>query len=157
MDRSDGKSPPRLNALVPPRFPGSCKALFNAARIDHRPEVIESRPGDFKGDTVLGPSGTGGIVTPVDRKSRYTIVTTISSKEADHVHGRIELRLKELHESLRRSTTLDNGTECARCDRVKKQLDMELHYAGPGCPYQPGTNEYTNSLRRQHSSKGIDF
>src|SRR5437868_5774267 len=40
-----------------------------AARIDQRPEVIEQRLrlGDFEGDTVLGPPGTGGLATIVDR------------------------------------------------------------------------------------------
>jgi IS30 family transposase len=112
---------------------------------------------DFEGDTVLGPPGTGGIVTLVDRKSRYTIVTKISSKDADHVHGRIKLRLKELHEDLRRSITFDNGTEFARCDRLEKHLDIELYYADPGCPYQRGTNENTNGLLRQYFPKGTDF
>src|SRR3569623_732474 len=36
-----------------------------AARIHNRPKVIEQRLrlGDFEGDTVLGPPGTGGLVT----------------------------------------------------------------------------------------------
>jgi len=53
-----------------------------AARIDQRPEVIEQRLrlGDFEGDTVLGPPGTGGLATLVDRKSRYTIVVKINPK-----------------------------------------------------------------------------
>jgi IS30 family transposase len=84
-------------------------------------------------------------------------VTKISSKDADHVHGRIKLRLKELHEDLRRSITFDNGTEFARCDRLEKHLDIELYYADPGCPYQRGTNENTNGLLRQYFPKGTDF
>ena len=40
-------------------------ATGNAARIRNRPKVIERRlrPGDFEGDTVLGPPGTGGLAT----------------------------------------------------------------------------------------------
>ena len=131
----------------------------DAARIANRPEVIESRLrlGDFEGDTVLGPPGTGGIVTLVDRKSRYTIMTKISSKNADHVHARIKLRLKELDEELRRSITFDNGTEFARCERLAKHLDIELYYADPGCPYQRGTNENTTGLIRQYYPKGTEF
>jgi IS30 family transposase len=42
----------------------------DAARIRSRPEVIEKRRrlGDFEGDTVLGPPGTGGLATLVDRE-----------------------------------------------------------------------------------------
>jgi transposase, IS30 family len=127
--------------------------------IANRPEIIEGRLrlGDFEGDTVLGPAGTGGIVTLVDRRSRYTIMTKISSKDAEHVHHRIKLRLKALKEKLRRSITFDNGTEFARCHRLEKHLGMKLYFADPGCPHQRGTNENTNGLIRQFVPKGTDF
>ena len=129
------------------------------ARIHNRPEVIEQRLrlGDFEGDTVLGPVGTGGIVTLVCRRSRFTIITKIHSKDADHVHQRIKQRLKELAEERRHSITFDNGTEFARCQRLEKHLDMQLYFADPGCPYQRGTNENTNGLIRQYFPKGTSF
>jgi IS30 family transposase len=131
----------------------------DAARIDQRPEVIEERLrlGDFEGDTVLGPPGTGGLATLVDRKSRFTIVVKVQSKNANHVHEKIKQRLKELDEQRRRSITFDNGTEFARCHRLEKHLGMELYFADPGCPYQRGTNENTNGLIRQYFPKGTDF
>lgn len=130
-----------------------------AARIRNRPEVIEQRlrMGDFEGDTVLGPAGTGGIVTLVCRRSRFTIITKIQSKDADHVHARIKQRLKELAEEQRRSITFDNGTEFARCGRLEKHLGLQLYFADPGCPHQRGTNENTNGLIRQYFPKGTDF
>lgn len=130
-----------------------------AACIRNRPEVIERRLrlGDFEGDTVLGPAGTGGIVTLVCRRSRFTIITKIQSKDADHVHARIKLRLKELAEEQRRSITFDNGTEFARCQRLEKHLGLRLYFADPGCPHQRGTNENTNGLIRQYFPKGTDF
>jgi IS30 family transposase len=129
------------------------------APIAQRPEAIEQRLrlGDFEGDTVLGPPGTGGLATLVDRKSRYAIVVKIQSKEADHVHQKIKERLKELDEQRRHSITFDNGTEFARCHRLEKHLGMELYFADPGCPYQRGTNENTNGLIRQYFPKGTDF
>ncbi|HVC97316.1 MAG TPA: IS30 family transposase, partial [Pirellulales bacterium] len=112
---------------------------------------------DFEGDTVLRPAGTGGLRTLVDRKSRFTIILKIQSKQADHVHRRLKERLKELDEEHRRSITFDNGTEFARCDRLEKHLEMKLYFADPGCPYQRGTNENTNGLIRQFFPKGTDF
>jgi len=99
----------------------------------------------------------GGLATLVDRKSRYTIIVKIRCKEADHVHQKIKERLKQLDEERRRSLTLDNGTEFARCGRLEKHLDMQLYLADPGCPYQRGTNENTNGLIRQYYPKGTDF
>lgn len=131
----------------------------DAARIHQRPEVIEQRLrlGDFEGDTVLGPPGTGGLATLVDRKSRYTIVVKIHSKQADHVHQKIKQRMKQLDEERRHSITFDNGTEFARCHRLEKHLGLQLYFADPGCPYQRGTNENTNGLIRQYFPKGTDF
>jgi IS30 family transposase len=124
-----------------------------------RPQAIEQRLrlGDFEGDTVLGPPGTGGLVTLVCRRSRLTILTKIQSKDADHVHQRIKQRLQELAEDRRHSLTLDNGTEFACCRRLEKHLDMQLYFADPGCPYQRGTNENTNGLVRQFFPKGTNF
>ena len=129
------------------------------APIDQRPEVIEQRlrVGDFEGDTVLGPPGTGGLATLVDRKSRYTIIIKIQSKNADHVHQKIRDRLKQLDEQRRHSVTFDNGSEFARCRRLEKHLGMALYFADPGCPHQRGTNENTNGLIRQFFPQGTEF
>lgn len=147
--RRRGKRPCR------PKKPG----LPEGARIRHRPEVIEQRlrVGDFEGDTVLGPPGTGGVATLVDRKSRFTIIVKVQSKNADHVHTKIKQRMKELEEERCHSITFDNGTEFARCYRLEKHLGMKLYFADPGCPYQRGTNENTNGLIRQYFPKGTDF
>jgi len=77
MLRRRGKRPYRRKNAV---------TTGDAARIDQRPEVIEERLrlGDFEGDTVLGPAGTGGLATLVDRKSRFTalIVTLPTASTA---------------------------------------------------------------------------
>lgn len=147
--RRRGKRPYRRKNTGPP----------DTARIRNRPEVIEQRLrlGDFEGDTVLGPPGTGGLATLVDRKSRFTIITKVQSKDADHVHAKLRQRLKELDEEHRRSITFDNGTEFARCHRLEKHLGLKLYFADPGCPSQRGTNENTNGLIRQYYPKGTDF
>ena len=110
-DREHWESMLRRRGKRPCR-PKNTPMTGDAARIAHRPEVIEQRLrlGDFEGDTVLGPAGTGGLATLVDRKSRFTIVVKIRSKHADHVHGKIKQRVKELDQARRRSITFDNGT-----------------------------------------------
>lgn len=135
------------------------KPARKGAPVAQRPAAIEGRLrlGDFEGDTVLGPPGRGGLATLVDRKSRYTIAVKIRSKDADHVHQKIKDRLKQLEEEQRRSLTLDNGREFARCHRLEKHLGLQLYFTDPGCPHQRGTNENTNGLIRQFFPKGTDF
>jgi transposase, IS30 family len=129
------------------------------AAIADRPAIIEKRKrlGDFEGDTVLGPPGTGGVVTLVDRQSRFTIVSKVPCKQAQRVHRKIRDRLKALDKSQRESVTFDNGTEFARCHLLEKHLNVKIYFAKPGCPYQRGTNENTNGLIRQFFPKGTDF
>ena len=64
------------------------------------------RLGDFEGDTVLGPPGTGGVATVVCRKSRLTMVAKVRSKDSEHVYDKLKQRLKELDEERRHSITL---------------------------------------------------
>jgi len=146
--RRRGKRPCRR------KKPAGCGAPIHA-----RPEIIEQRLrlGDLEGDTVLGPPGTGGVVTLVCRRSRFTIITKISSKDSKHVKERIALRLKELSAEQRRSLTFDNGTEFAAVERLEILLEDQVYFADPGCPYQRGTNENTNGLLRQYFPKGTRF
>jgi IS30 family transposase len=127
--------------------------------VSDRPQVIEDRGrvGDFEGDTVLGPPGTGGVITIVDRKSRYTMASKIDCKEASHVRSKLTKRLKEIDADQRHSITFDNGTEFAEADILGDKLDMDIYYGKPGCPQHRGTNENTNGLIRQFFPKGTDF
>jgi IS30 family transposase len=157
-DREHWESHLRRRGKRPSR-PRKTDTSREAARVRHRPKVIEERQrlGDFEGDTVLGSPGSGGLATLVDRKSRLTIVVKIQSKEADHVHNKLKQRLKELDEDRRHSITFDNGTEFARCQRLENHLGLKLYFADPGCPHQRGSNENTNGLIRQYFPKGTDF
>lgn len=129
------------------------------ARIGQRPEVIEvrGRVGDFEGDLVLGKQGTGGLKTLVDRKSRYTLLMKVTSKDARYVHRKTRERLRMLPPEKRHSITYDNGGEFAKCVLLEKSLAIKVYWAQPGRPYQRGTNENTNGLTRQFFPKGTDF
>jgi IS30 family transposase len=124
-----------------------------------RPQVINQRRrlGDYEGDTVLGQLGTGGLITIVDRKSRYTMIEKVKTKTADRVYRKIRRRLSALARNKRHSITFDNGTEFTLCDRLECHLGLTVYSSQPGRPHQRGTNENTNGLLRQFFPKGIDF
>jgi transposase, IS30 family len=149
----------RRRGRRPRRKPAPAADRAARARIAMRPAVIERRGrlGDFEGDTVLGPPGSGGLITLVDRRSRYTILTKISDKTAQRVKRKITVRLDELAPDQRRSLTFDNGSEFALCPRLEHTRRLRVYFAEPGRPYQRGTNENTNGLIRQFDPKGTDF
>jgi len=125
----------------------------------HRPDVINNRErlGDLEGDLVLGKPGSGGLLTAVDRRSRYTRIRKVRNKNARHVYGHVKKVFHSLPATKRHSITFDNGSEFARCPLLEKHHHIGLYLADPGCPHQRGTNENTNGLIRQSFPKGIDF
>lgn len=135
------------------------RAASDAGRIRGRPQAIEQRRrlGDFEGDTVLGPSGTGGLLTLVCRKSRFAIVRKVRSKSAGYVFARINGYLATVDSHRCRSITFDNGGEFARCYLLEPCLGIKIYFADPGRPYQRGTNENTNGLIRYYFPKGTNF
>jgi IS30 family transposase len=159
QERAEWKAGLRRRGKRPRKKPPNPEDSAKQAAIANRPAVINQRRriGDLEGDTVLGPAGTGGLVTLVDRRSRYTILTKVKNKEARRVRRRIEKRLRPLTAQQRRSITFDNGTEFADCQRLENNLGVQLYFAEPGRPYQRGTNENTNGLVRQFYPKGTDF
>lgn len=124
-----------------------------------RPRIIERRGrlGDFEGDLVLGRTGTGGLLTLVDRRSRFLGLEKVRNKTARHVHSQFRKALTKLPAQQRHSTTFDNGSEFARCHLVEQTHGTRLYFADPGCPHQRGANENTNGLIRQFFPKGADF
>ena len=90
--------------------------------IRNRPPIIDRRErlGDFEGDLVLGRPGTGGLLTVVDRRSRFLCLEKVNNKTAEHVHEKFRQALSKLPADKRHSTTFDNGTEFNNCHRVEK-------------------------------------
>ena len=64
---------------------GSCRGLIpGRVSISDRPTIVDQRKrfGDWEGDTVEGAKGSGGIVSHVERKSRYLIAAKLPDKTA---------------------------------------------------------------------------
>ena len=120
------------------------------------PEEIKnrSRIGDWEGDTITGKIGSGLITTLVDRKSRYLRARKVTSKHADVQRESIEMLLADQPV---KSLSLDNGVEFAEHEKIEKTLKTKVYFADPHCPWQRGSNEYTNGLLRFFFPKSSNF
>lgn len=132
-----------------------------AHRVDvaGRPKVVGERRrfGDWEGDTVVGSHHKGGVVTLVERKSRFTLVAKVRNLKARTVRHAMKKTLQPLPKLGRRTMTLDNGKEFAEHERLTAQLDLAIYFAKPYAAWQRGTNENTNGLLRQFYPKGTNF
>ena len=130
----------------------------NQTSIEERPEIVERRErlGDLEIDTVIGKGHQGGLVTVVDRASRYTFIGRIESKQADEVQD-TTIRLLEPVSDRLHTITSDNGKEFAGHQAIANELEVEYYFAHPYASWERGTNENTNGLIRQYFPKKTNF
>ena len=127
--------------------------------IELRPAIVLTRRrfGDWEGDTVEGGKGMGGLATHVERKSRYLKAGKLLDKTADTFTKTTHRLFKTLPKRLRKTLTVDNGSECAGFKSIEKLTGMAVFFADPYAAWQRGTNENTNGLLRRYFPKGCDF
>jgi len=132
--------------------------LPNATPIEGRPKVAEMRKrlGDFEGDTMHGRAG-GGLVTLVDRKSRYLLAAKTPDLKAKTVTEVCVTALRKVPKKKRHSATFDNGREFAEHQVLARRGRVKVYFAQPHAPWQRGTDENTNGLLRQFFPKGTDL
>lgn len=135
---------------------GSSAAIHPEHRIGDRPNEIDERKriGDWEGDTILGGLNKGGLISLVDRKSRYLILSLIQNKSAKETK---QILCNSLKDKPVLSITLDNGCEFAGFKDIEKQLNTTIYFAEPHSPWQRGSNENINGLVRWFFPKGFDF
>mgnify|MGYP000529990507 CR=1 FL=1 len=132
--------------------------IKNRVNISKRPKIIETKTrfGDFEVDTIIGKDHKGAIVTLVDRKSKYTLMKIVKSKQADVVTQAI-IELLQPIKHLVYTITADNGKEFSYHEQVSKALNIRFYFCDPYSSWQRGLNEHTNGLVREYIPKKSKF
>jgi transposase, IS30 family len=132
--------------------------LIDRVMIDKRPKIVEkkSRIGDLEIDTVIGKNHVGALVTVVDRKSKFTLIKNVPSKEAKVVTQALIEMIQPI-KAITHTITSDNGKEFAYHKEVATALDAQFYFANPYHSWERGLNEHTNGLIRQYLPKKSTF
>ncbi len=132
--------------------------LKNRVSIDERPLIVEekSRVGDWEVDTIIGRYHHQGIVTVVDRHSKFTLMKKVPSKHAEPVKQAILDMLKPIKKYVL-TITSDNGKEFAYHQEISRTLETDFYFAHPYQSWQRGLNEHTNGLIREYFPKKTEF
>jgi len=128
--------------------------------IDQRPAIVARRQrfGDWESDTMEGAKTRGGLLaTHVERKSGFLCVAKLPDKQATSLTTGTLRVLRGFPPSLRRTMTMDNGTEFAQFKRLEVRLGVKVYFAHPYAAWERATNENTNGLLREFFPKGSDF
>ena len=132
---------------------------WNSRRpISERPAIVETRErlGDWEADTIIGRENKGGIISLVERRSRYCLLQKVSTKSAQTVAEAICASLLPVKDKVF-TITSDNGIEFTRHQTIAKVLDADFFFADPYSSWQRGTIENTNGLVRQYFPKRSAF
>ena len=92
------------------------------------------------------------IVTLVERKSRFTVVTKVERKASEQVSAAI-IKLLEAIASRVKTITFDNGKEFANHGQIDESMGSTAYFADPFASWQRGSNESFNGLLRQYIPK----
>lgn len=125
----------------------------NATSIEKRPQIVAERTrlGDWEVDLIIGKGNQGVVVTLTERKSRFTLLRRVVSKQADKVADVIIQLLRWVRH--RFTITADNGKEFTNHMQINRHLNIDVFYAHPYSSWERGTNENTNGLIRQYLPK----
>jgi IS30 family transposase len=126
----------------------------NRTGIEERPAIVDNRArvGDWEGDLIIGKGGSQAIVSLVERKTRFTMLSRVTQKTTSKVCVAIIEEMKKMPE-LCKTLTLDNGLEFAGHQQITDQLGVGVYFARPYHSWERGANENTNGLVRQFVPK----
>ena len=147
----------RKRKIVP--FPTEKGAIKDRVSIDERPLHVDLRidPGHWEGDSIVSNKSTAGLNTLVERVSGLVKISRIRNGTSAETKRVVAMRLRRIPEHVRKSMTLDNGSENAKHKEITEQLNMPIYFCHPYHSWERGCNENTNGLIRYYFPKGTDF
>lgn len=126
--------------------------------IHKRPKAVDRRKqiGHWEGDSIVGKGHTNGLHTEYERVSSLTRFEKLRRINAEETLMAQKKIFGPLPKPLRRSTTLDNGSEMVKHAKLRK-MGMKTFFADPYSSWQRGGNENANMWIRYYFPKGTDF
>lgn len=134
---------------------GMLGRMMNRTSIDERPPEVQmqTRYGDWEGDTIRGGHGKGHAATFVERKCLLLLGAQMKDAKADTLRMAARAAFDGIPKELIRTITVDNGKEFAAFEDIEKDFDTSIYFAHPYSAWERGVNENTNGLLRQYIPK----
>ena len=123
-----------------------------AAQVDERASC-----GDWESDLMLFRRYKQAILVTHERRSRALFAHRQPNKAAAPVARQLLRHFRALPPALRRTLTIDNGTEFAHHYRLNQQLGMATYFCDPHAPWQKGGIENAIGRMRRWLPRKIDL
>ncbi len=127
--------------------------------IHDRPKEVDARVeiGHWEGDSIVGKGHTNGLHTAYERVSSLTRFERMNRLTADESVRAQLIIYAPLPKEMRKTVTLDNGSEHTNHMLIKSQLGIQAYFADSYASWQRGGNENANLWIRYYFPKGTDF
>lgn len=150
-----GRRRRKPRSKLPPRG----KPWVEGREISARPPEAADRavPGHWEGDLVIGGDMSSCLVTLVERRSRFLLMSRLTVHDADTVEERLEKMVGSMPDQLKRTLTWDQGAEMAGVADFELATPFKVYFCDPHSPWERPSNENTNGLVREFFPKGTRF
>ena len=127
------------------------------ASVHDRSKAIDNRRifGHLEADLVICKNGN--FTTLIERRTRMVFLMKNTIKNSNLVINDINRVLATLPPALRRSITVDQGTEFAFYQRIEAKFGLKVYFCDPHSPWQKGANENFNGRLRHFFPKKADI
>lgn len=141
------------------KLPARGRPWVEGREISARPPEAADRavPGHWEGDLVVGGDMSSCLVTLVERRSRFLLMSRLDAHDADTVEERLERMAASIPGELKRTLTWDQGSEMAGVADFELATPFKVYFCDPHSPWERPSNENANGLVREFFPKGTNF
>lgn len=131
-----------------------------AVSIDKRLRIVAKRKqiGHWESDNVIGcQTDKTALSTTVERVLKVTLLSKLEAKTADAKTKVLFMRMARLPEKVRRTMTVDNGSENANHKEITESLGMNVYFCHAYHSWEKGSVENSNGRVRRFIPKGVSI
>lgn len=141
------------------KLPARGKPWVEGREISARPAEAADRavPGHWEGDLVIGGDMASCLVTLIERRSRFLLMSRLTVHDAQTVEERLVEMVGAIPGELKKTLTWDQGAEMARVADFELCTPFKVYFCDPHSPWERPTNENVNGLIREFFPKGTKF
>ncbi len=126
----------------------------NRISIHERPKRPPDEMGNWEADTVHFSKGSESIITLYDKATKVTMGAKMTSRTTEETLANMLAILGRMPKELRRSVTLDNGSEFTNHEQLTKELSVRTYFCDSYSSWQKGGVENANGILRRYIPKG---
>jgi Transposase and inactivated derivatives, IS30 family len=134
-------------------------AAADKKHISERSDVANTREefGHYEGDAIVSKKSKVSIINTVERQTRYMFTEKIQDCTGKSGKKAFIDTLSKIPEPLRKSLTLDNGSENSLHAEIEIELGIDTYFCTPYHAFEKGTVENRNKFLRIFFPKGTDL